>query len=225
MRHPEPATRLLAAPRCAPRVLGVAIPCPRCGREYDVTLFEFGRTLWCTCGSRVGATPRVRSLASAEAPRFIADAMLGRLARWLRILGFDCAYEREIDDEQLVRRAVHEERIILTRDRALPEDWRVPGIHLVASEELREQLRELLRAFGLAGSVRLFSRCNECNQPLRQAQRAEVSERVPPHALASHEAFLECASCRRVYWEGSHTQRIRRVVEEVLAGVPARPGG
>jgi uncharacterized protein with PIN domain len=199
----------------------VAIPCPRCGREYDVTLFEFGRTLWCTCGSRVGIAPRVSSQGPIGEKRFIADAMLGRLARWLRILGFDCAYDSEIDDEALVRRAVREDRIILSRDRSLPEDWWVPGIHLVGSEELREQLREIVHRFGLTGSVRLFSRCNECNHPLREARKADVSERVPPHAFAAHDRFLECSSCRRVYWEGSHTERIRRVVEEVLTGLAA----
>ena len=150
------------------------------------------------------------------AVRFLADAMLGRLARWLRILGFDCAYESEGDDEDLVRRAQQEERILLTRDQRLPEDWRLSGIHLIGSEDLREQLREVLDRFDLRAAVRLFSRCNECNHPLREAPESELAERVPPHALASHDRFLECPTCRRVYWEGSHTERIRRVVDEVL---------
>ena len=202
----------------------MAVGCPRCGREYDVTLFEFGRTLWCTCGARVAATARVRSLGAGTQKRFIADAMLGRLARWLRILGFDCAYEQEIDDEELVRRAACENRIVLSRDRALPEDWRLSQIHLIASEDLREQLREILQTFDLTAWVRLFSRCSECNRPLREAARSEVAERVPPHALAAQQRFFECSGCRRVYWEGSHAQRIRRVVEEVLAGPPGPAG-
>lgn len=199
----------------------VAVLCPRCGREYDVTLFELGRTLWCTCGSRVGIAPRVSGQGATGEKRFIADAMLGRLARWLRILGFDCAYDGGIDDEALVRRGVREDRIILSRDRSLPEDWRVPGIHLIGSEELREQLREVVSSFGLAGSLRLFSRCSGCNHPLREAPPADLAERVPPHALAAHSSFLECPSCRRVFWEGSHTRRIRRVVDEVLTGLTA----
>ena len=183
-----------------------------------MTLFEFGRTLWCTCGSRVGIAPRVRSAEAGGEKRFIADAMLGRLARWLRILGFDCAYEAAIDDAALVRRAVREDRILLTRDRSLPEAWWVPGIHLLGSEALREQLRDVVERFELAGSLRLFSRCNACNHPLRVASRADVAERVPPRALAQHASFLECPACRRVFWQGSHTQRIRRVIEEVLGG-------
>lgn len=211
----------LADPQPARRVGCVAIPCPRCGREYDATLFGFGRTLWCTCGSRVGIAPRIRSQGATAEKRFIADAMLGRLARWLRILGFDCAYESEIDDAALVRRAVLEDRIILSRDRSLSEAWWVAGIHRIGSEELHEQLREVVRTFDLAGSVRLFSRCNACNHPLREALKTDVSERVPPHAFAEHDAFRECPSCGRVYWEGSHTERIRRVVDEVLTGASA----
>jgi uncharacterized protein with PIN domain len=195
----------------------VGVPCPRCGREYDATLFAFGRTIWCTCGSRVGIAPRVRRLEAGAEARFIADAMLGRLARWLRILGVDCAYEREISDRELVRRATAEGRVILSRDRALPEEWWVPGIHRVDSEDLREQLREVLRAFDLAPSLRPFTRCNACNRELRAVAKADVSGRVPPRVLLGHEAFRECPACRRVYWEGSHTERIRRLVEEVLA--------
>jgi hypothetical protein len=196
----------------------MAVPCPRCGRAYDEARFELGRTLWCTCGARVAAEPRVRSLGASE-PRFFADAMLGRLARWLRTLGFDCAYESEIGDEDLVRRAVAEQRIILSRDRALPQDWRVAGIHLVESAELRAQLREVLHAFGLAPALRLFSRCNACNHALRAVSKQELVERVPAHVRGTRDAFFECPGCGRVYWEGTHTERMRRVVEEVLAGV------
>lgn len=195
----------------------MAVSCPRCGREYDVTLFAFGRTIWCTCGARVAAEPRVRSLGAGE-PRFFADAMLGRLARWLRTLGFDCAYENEIEDQELVRRAVAEQRIILSRDRALQQEWHVTGIRLIESQDLREQLRDVLRSFGLVPALRLFSRCNACNHALRAASKDEVSERVPAHVQSTREVFFECPVCRRVYWEGTHTERIRRVVDEVLAG-------
>ena len=116
-----------------------------------------------------------------------------------------------------MRRAFLEDRIILSRDRSLPESWWMPGIHLIESEELREQLRDVVRGFDLAGSLRLLSRCNACNHPLREARKADVSERVPPRAFAEHDSFFECPSCRRVYWEGSHTRRIRRFVEDVLS--------
>jgi uncharacterized protein with PIN domain len=195
----------------------VAVPCPRCGREYDAALFPFGRTLWCACGSRVGLAPRIRHLGDAGEKRFLADTMLGRLARWLRILGFDCAFEGEISDAELVHRAVDEGRIVLSRDRALPQEWRVSDIHLVESEDLREQLREVIARHGLAPAIRLFSRCNACNRPLREVSPAAVAARVPPRVAATRTSFRECPECGRVYWQATHTERIRRLVDEVLA--------
>jgi uncharacterized protein with PIN domain len=192
----------------------MAVPCPRCGREYDVALFEFGRTLWCTCGSRVALAPRERRQGPER--RFIADAMLGRLARWLRLLGFDCAFERDIADEVLVRRAVREERIVLSRDRALPEEWRIAGIHLVAAEKVRDQLSEVVRAFELAPEIRLLSRCSQCNALLAPAALADVAPQLPPRVLELHDAFSICPGCGRVYWEGTHTDRIKHFVDSLL---------
>ena len=192
------------------------MPCPRCGREYDVTLFGFGRTLWCTCGSRVGLEPRERPLA-AGGRSFVADAMLGRLARWLRLLGFDCAWEADVADDVLVERAVREGRVLLTRDRALPQEWRVSAIQQIDSQKVREQLVEVLRRFGLAGEIRLLSRCSRCNGLLGPASPAEVRERVPERVLERHAEFSACPSCGRVYWKGTHTERIAGFVEELLA--------
>lgn len=194
----------------------MAVPCPRCGREYDVTLFEFGRTVWCTCGSRVGRAAVERRLGSAP-PRFFADAMLGRLARWLRLLGFDCAWEPDIPDEELVRRAVDEGRIVLSRDRALPEEWRISDVHLIGAEKVRDQLADVLRRFDLVPEVRLLSRCNRCNAPLAAAARADVDGRVPPGVLERHAHFRTCPRCGRVYWSGTHAERIARFVDELTS--------
>lgn len=195
----------------------MSVPCARCGREYDVTLFEFGRTLWCTCGSRVGVEPRIRRAAAGVEVRFSADAMLGKLAHWLRLLGFDCTYENDIADAELVRRAIEQGRIVLTRDRVLPDEWRVPDICVVRAVRTFEQLGEVVRRFDLSGGVRLFSRCSECNRRLTIAAAADLRGRVPASVLATHEPLRECPGCRRVYWRGSHTRRIQRVVEQLLA--------
>lgn len=195
----------------------MGVTCPGCQREYDATLFGFGRTIWCTCGSRVGAEPRVRSLGGVRVPRFVADTMLGKLARWLRLLGFDCAWPGEIGDGELVRLAVEQGRVLLTRDRALPEEWRVEGIRVLCAETSFDQVVEVLRAFELAGSVRLFTRCSECNLPLAEVPREAVASRVPPRVLAAQQSYRECPACQRVYWEGSHTERMRRVADRILA--------
>lgn len=196
----------------------MAVSCPRCGREYDVTLFEFGRTISCACGSRVGIAPQVRHVARDAERRFAADAMLGRLARWLRLLGFDCVYEAGFSDEAIARLAASDGRTLLTRDRRLPEEWWLPDVHVVSAQDVPQQLAEVIARFGLAPRVRVLTRCSRCNRGLVRVPRGDVAARVPPRALREHEEFSECRGCGRVYWEGSHAARIRAFVERLGAG-------
>lgn len=197
----------------------MAVPCPGCGREYDVALFEFGRTLWCTCGTRVGLEPRVRRVDPDAERTFAADAMLGRLARWLRLLGFDCAYDAAASDADIVRLAWDERRTLLTRDQRLPEEWWLSDIYLVRSEGARAQLAEVVEHFQLAGAVRVLTRCSHCNGRLRPLARDAAAGRVPPRVLEIRDAFAECPDCGRVYWEGTHAGRIRAVAAAL--GEPA----
>jgi uncharacterized protein len=194
----------------------MAITCPGCGREYDVTLFAFGRTIHCTCGRRVGLEHRVGPGVTSGRPRFIADAMLGRLARWLRTLGYDTAYDDAITDEELVRRALDEGRHILTRDRRLFVEWHVSGL-LIRADEPLDQLREVASALALTPPARLFTRCGVCNAVLKAVAREEVADRVPARVLARERSFVECPGCGRVYWEGSHTERMRRLLESAFS--------
>src|SRR5690606_3446894 len=196
----------------------MAISCPGCGRGYDEARFAHGRTLWCACGARVAGPLPVA--APAVELRFAVDAMLGRLARWLRLLGFDAWSEPDVPDERLVRRALEDGRWILTRDRALPREWRAPRVHVVAAEAPFAQLREVARAFDLAARARPFARCSRCNAELRPLAPGEVAQRVPARVRERHERFLACPGCRRAYWEGTHVARMRRVMEEALRGDP-----
>lgn len=200
----------------------MGVPCPGCGREYDVTLFEYGRTIHCTCGERVGLQPRVRA-PDEEPTRFLADAMLGGLTRWLRMLGFDCAHDPEIEDDELVRRSLDERRILLTRDRDLPEEWRMPGIHLISARGTLGALREVILGYGLAGRIRLFSRCSRCNAELSDVEVEEVFDRVPERVLERHDDFRRCPRCDRVYWAGSHTDEIRRIADEIRESASSEP--
>ena len=151
-------------------------------------------------------------------PIFIADAMLGGLARWLRLLGFDTVYEAGIADAMLVRRAIEEDRAILTQDRRLPVEWHLPEVYLVQAEEPRAQLAEVVRVFDLGAQARLFTRCNRCNTALERLETEEIVVRVPPRVRERHRVFFHCPGCGRVYWHGSHTERIRRAVEQAVAG-------
>ncbi len=194
----------------------MAISCPGCGRQYDVTLFQFGRTVQCTCGARVGLEHRVGPALGSARPRFIADAMLGRLARWLRTLGFDTAYDDTIADEDLVRRSLTEGRHILTRDRRLFEEWRIEGGLVLRADRPLAQLEEVVVAFALVPPERLFTRCTVCNGVLEPVERRTVEDSVPRRVLQREDDFARCPDCGRVYWEGSHTRRMRAVLERVF---------
>ncbi|MBI4540942.1 MAG: Mut7-C RNAse domain-containing protein [Gemmatimonadetes bacterium] len=197
----------------------MSIPCPNCGREYDVTLFQFGRSIHCTCGTRVGLEVKLAPRRRARDERsFFADAMLGRLARWLRAVGYDTAYDARIEDVELVRRAVEERRTILTRDRGLPVEWWVDDYLLVESETPLEQLAQVVRHFGLDWSGRLFMRCLVCNTPLEEMAPEQARIQVPPRIAEGRKSFARCPSCGRIYWEGSHTARMRRRLERTLGG-------
>ena len=196
----------------------MAIPCRACGREYDVTLFQFGRTIHCACGARVGLEKRSSVRATVAGPRFLVDAMLGRLARWLRILGFDTAYDPVIPDAELIRRGLEEGRHVISSDRALLEEWTVSGCLIVEADDVEAQLKEVLDHFGLKGKIRLLSRCPVCNTILEPIPVDEVWERIPPRVRGLHDSFARCPRCDRVYWEGSHVERMRARLREILEG-------
>ena len=194
----------------------MSVPCPSCEREYDVSLFQFGRTLHCTCGQRVALAPRVRDSESGSEPRFIVDAMLGRLVRWLRFLGLDATYEAHIADRDLVRRALEEDRVLLTCDRALAEEWSVPRILVLESDSLREQMDQVVKAYRLDRPARPFTRCSRCNTELVDISRDEAAPSIPPRVLLAHRRFVRCNSCDRVYWHGSHVDRMYRMLDQVF---------
>lgn len=193
------------------------VPCPGCGRTYTPERFAAGRSLVCACGSRVGV--RLHTGAGDGAPlRFAADAMLGGLARWLRALGHDTTWEAEIADDALVRHAVAERRALLTRDHGLAAEWWIDPLLLRADAPLA-QLAEVAARFPLC-SDRLFSRCLRCNVPLQFADEGDVLAHVPADVRARQTVFHRCPRCTRIYWEGSHTARMREDVAKALGLAP-----
>lgn len=148
--------------------------------------------------------------------RFVADAMLGKLARWLRALGHDTVYLRDAPDGRLLGIALRERRRLLTRDVALAARAGPAGL-LVRAEDLDAQLGEVTAACGLASRAPL-SRCLECNGLLTARAPGAVRDRVPPYTLATQAAFWECDGCRRVFWAGTHARGILARLGPYLRG-------
>ena len=156
--------------------------------------------------------------------RFLCDAMLGSLARWLRFFGYDTGFSGpEHADHVIADRARDEGRWLLTRDHELAAVG--PRTLLVRSEDVESQLVEVFGRLGLSPSAGLEgSRCSECNGELAAAGRDEVRELVPPYVLATAERFRRCGGCGRVYWPGTHTERIVRTMAAVVARLQASGG-
>jgi len=150
--------------------------------------------------------------------RFAADCNVGKLARWLRALGYDAVYHPRIADGELVRLALAEGRVVLTRDRDLTRRRVVVSgllrAVLLEDDQVRLQLRQVVRELQLRPE-RALSRCLECNLELELRDAAEVADRVPPYVRATQSSYSECPGCGRIYWAGTHWQHMH----EVMAGL------
>jgi uncharacterized protein len=135
--------------------------------------------------------------------KFIADVMVGKLARWLRVLGFDVAYSNKYSDDEILQTAETEDRVILTRDTGLTKRRTKAQCLLVSSGNYKEQVRQVIDEFGLK-DFDVFSRCLECNAPLQAVDKEEVFERIPPFVYLTQKRFAICPLCKRVYWHGTH---------------------
>jgi uncharacterized protein with PIN domain len=150
-------------------------------------------------------------------PRFVVDGHLGRLAAYLRMLGFDTWYERLADDVVLARIASEQERFLLTRDVALLKRREVLRGYCVRSDKPRQQLREVSDRFALAEQSDPFSRCMDCNGLLCPISKAEVADLLPPHTRETKNEFSRCQSCGKILWRGSHHERMLEWIEELRA--------
>lgn len=134
----------------------------------------------------------------------------------MRTLGFDVEYEKRIPDERLVRRAIEEGRVILTRDTLLMKRRAVRGrAYFVNSGAIEGQLKEIVKEFG-TGDEGLLSRCIRCNKELADIGKEEVKEKVPPYVYETQERFSMCKNCGRIYWAGTHKDRMVEEIERLL---------
>ena len=178
-------------------------------------------------GDRISVYPRFRSLDISMLPhqltqplgepRFIADTHLGRLAAYLRMLGFDTLYRNDYHDEDLAQLSVRERRVLLTRDRGLLKRTVVTRGYCLRNTEPARQLAEVLQHFELLPAVAPFRRCMHCNAMLRPVEKEAVSDRLLPETKQHYDEFFACPECARVYWKGSHYRRMQRFIASVLS--------
>ncbi len=164
----------------------------------------------------VQALQRLRSWPAGRL-RFVADAHLGGLARLLRMAGFDTLYDNGYHDDDIERIAREEGRVLLTRDRELLKRRTVELGCYIHALDPPEQLRELFARLRLGTQLRAVTLCLHCNLPLREVDKEEEVERIPPRVRETHAVFTTCDACRRVYWKGSHDARMRSLLEDVAA--------
>jgi len=181
-------------------------------------------------GDRISVYPVFESLditplqrlrpAPLRSPAFVLDSNLGRLARYLRLLGFDCLYQNDFDDETVATIADQEQRIVLTRDRALLQRKIITRGYFVREVRPRPQVKEVLARFDLHRLVDPFSRCIRCNGDLQVVDKQTIEGRLEPKTRQYFDNFRICTACGQIYWQGSHHARSLRLIEE-LTRLPA----
>jgi len=176
-------------------------------------------------GDRISVYPVFESLdvsplvrlrpAPLRTPVFVLDSNLGRLARYLRLLGFDCLYQNDYDDDSIARIADSEQRIVLTRDRALLQRRIITRGYFVREVRPRWQVKEVLARFDLYRLVSPFKRCIHCNGILQAVDKQAIEDRLEPKTRQYFESFMRCSLCGQLYWQGSHHARSLRLIEEL----------
>jgi hypothetical protein len=148
--------------------------------------------------------------------RFVLDTHLGRLAGYLRMLGFDTLYRNDYRDEELAYVSSQDERILLTRDRGLLKRSEVTHGYCVRETNPRQQLIEVIRRFDLVGSIKPFRLCLRCNGVLGSVRKEDIIENLPPQTQKFYNEFRRCLACGQIYWRGSHYQRMQRFINQIL---------
>ena len=146
---------------------------------------------------------------------FILDVHLGKLAKMLRMLGFDTVYENNYDDPEIIRRSLKEKRIIITRDRLLLHVKTVTHGYCVRSTNSDVQLGEVLKRFDLYSQIRPFYRCMICNNKVMRIEKSAILHRLEPKTILYYDKFFTCKGCNRIYWKGSHHVKLKELLDKI----------
>jgi uncharacterized protein with PIN domain len=148
--------------------------------------------------------------------RFIADAHLGKLSRYLRLLGFDCLFFNDAGDRTLARISVDQGRVLLTRDRDLLMHRVISHGCFIHATEPRQQLKEIVQRLQLESVYNPFTRCMECNGSLAAVEKRLIEGQLPTHVREHYSDFWRCEACGRIYWKGSHYRELRAFIDALV---------
>ena len=151
-----------------------------------------------------------------ETTCFIVDQHLGKLARYLRMFGIDTAFNEDLSGHELVEKANHEERILLTKNHGILKWNELKYGYFVYADDLDSQLEELLIQFKLKGHLSLFKRCLECNELLQPIDKTKIEHCLPQKVKEAHQNFTICEHCDKIYWKGTHYDRMKEKLEDIL---------
>ncbi len=150
-------------------------------------------------------------------PKFIVDNNAGKLAKWLRIMGYDTLLFKEEDDNKMINIALSEERIILTKDTQILKRRLVTSgklrVIFIEEDNPKAQLKQVVTTLNLS-QFKPFSLCLECNQQLISRKKEEISNLVPPYVFKTQDQYMECPACHRIYWRGTHWQAMKKELEK-----------
>jgi uncharacterized protein with PIN domain len=148
-------------------------------------------------------------------PKFIADVHLGKLTRYLRMMGFDVFYKNDFDDDEIVRLSLIEKRAIITRDRGILKRSEVTHGYWIRSTKVKEQVIEVVNRFDVKRLIKEFTRCIDCNELLKSIDKKEIINDLPPKVSESQKSFSICPSCKKIYWKGTHHQKMLSFIQSV----------
>lgn len=162
----------------------------------------------------ISSISKVRTIPLRQ-PKFILDVHLGKLNRLLRMLGFDCEYHNTAADAEIIKQALTEHRIILTRDKMLLKNKTVSHGYWLRATDPWQQLTEVLNRFDLVNKIKPFSRCISCNGDIQKVNKQAVIHHLPPKTKQYYNDFYQCQACHKIYWQGSHYDKMLRLIKEL----------
>ncbi|MEW6194490.1 MAG: Mut7-C RNAse domain-containing protein [Bacteroidota bacterium] len=178
--------------------------------EDDVSVYPLFESFDISSLQRLRAKPLRKS-------KFVLDVHLGTLAKYMRMFGFDTKYQNDFSDEKIIEIFLHEKRTVLTRDVGILKRKEVTHGYFVRNIKPIKQIEEIIKRFDLQKEIKGFSRCIRCNTKIVPIEKEKIIDKIPPKVKSIHSRFFYCKVCKKVYWKGSHYDKMKVLIEKMKA--------